>query len=93
MGPWDALLHLVNFFLPALVVGWAAALAAKLLWRPALKGARLARMAHYASAAGAGVLVAGLVLFGHDGKMATYAAMCLATALALWWAGFGPGRR
>ena len=29
------------------------------------------------------VLLAGLVVFGHDGKMATYAAMVLAAALAL----------
>ena len=30
-----------------------------------------------------GVLGAGLVLFGHDGKMATYAAMVVGAALAL----------
>ena len=36
--------------------------------------------------------VAGLVLFGRDGKMATYAGMVCACALTLWWRGFGPGR-
>jgi hypothetical protein len=32
------------------------------------------------------------VVFGRDGRMATYAGMVLATAGALWWWGFGPGR-
>jgi hypothetical protein len=32
-------------------------------------------------------------VFGRDGMMATYGAMVLASALALLWAGFGPGRR
>ena len=30
------------------------------------------------------VLCAGLVLFGHDGKMLTYAAMLLAASVTLW---------
>jgi hypothetical protein len=38
--------------------------------------------------AGAVALVAGLVAFGNDGKMATYAMLVVATALALWWVGF-----
>ena len=39
------------------------------------------------------VLLAGLVITGRYGRMATYAGMVLASAAALWWAGFGPGRR
>jgi hypothetical protein len=40
--------------------------------------------------AGAGVLslVAGLLVFGRDGKMATYAVLVVTSALALWWVGF-----
>ena len=34
------------------------------------------------------VAVAGLMVFEHDGKMATYAGMAVASALALWWMGF-----
>jgi hypothetical protein len=36
------------------------------------------------------VLAAGLVLFGNDGKMATYAAMVLASAVCQWvlWRGW-----
>ncbi|MEO7954372.1 MAG: hypothetical protein ABIR35_09835 [Polaromonas sp.] len=33
---------------------------------------------------GAAALAAGLVLFGHDGKMLTYLALVLATALSQW---------
>ena len=93
MGPSDALIHLVNFALPALGVGWIAAVLSKLLWRAQLKGVALRRLGLWASAAGLAALVAGLVVFGHDGKMATYGAMVFAVAFALLWAGWGPGRR
>jgi len=32
--------------------------------------------------------VGGLVVFGRDGRMATYGLLVAATALALWWRGF-----
>jgi len=34
-----------------------------------------------------GVPVVGLVVFERDGKMATYLALVLATAVVLWWRG------
>jgi hypothetical protein len=89
MGPWDALIHLANFFLPAIGVGGIAALLAKLLWHGQLKGVPVLRLAGWAALAGAAVLVAGLLVFGRDGKMATYGAMVVAAALALLWAGWG----
>ncbi|MEW6703825.1 MAG: hypothetical protein AB1430_03130 [Pseudomonadota bacterium] len=89
MSPWDALIHLANFFLPAVGVGVLAALMSKLLWRGQLKGVAFARLAGWAAAAGAAVLLAGLVVFGRDGKMLTYGAMVVASALALLWAGWG----
>lgn len=89
MGPIDGLIHLANFLLPALGVGAWGALLAKLLWRRELKGVSWLRLAGWATGAGAIVLMAGLVYFGHDGKMATYGAMVLASALALSWAGWG----
>lgn len=92
MGPIDGLWHLLNFFAPALFVGSSAAAAAKLLWRRELAAVGWRRLATWGSGAGALVLVAGLVGFGRDGKMATYAAMVLATAAALWWAGFARRR-
>jgi hypothetical protein len=50
------------------------------------------RLAGPACAASAAVVLAGLVLFGRDGRMAMYAAMVVVCALTLWWRGFGPGR-
>jgi hypothetical protein len=93
MGPQDFLNHLVNLVVPALALGGVAAGLAKLAWRAELSARPWWRLA--ASAAGANVLVtvAGLAWSGHDGRMATYLAMVLATALTLWWRGFAPGRR
>lgn len=93
MGPIDALNHLLAFFLPAVALGGISAALAKLTWRKALHAVRWSRLALWSGAACAIVSVAGLVVFGRDGMMATYGAMVLASALALLWAGFGPGRR
>jgi hypothetical protein len=93
LGPIDAVWHLLNFFAPAVGVGLIAAGLAKLLWRRELKAASWRRLALWASGGCALVLVAGLVVFGHDGKMATYAAMVAACGLMLWLVGFGPLRR
>ena len=93
MSPLGAIWHLLNFFAPALGVGLLAPSFAKLLWRRELKGVSWKRLTIWATLCCAGVLVAGLVVFGHDGKMATYAAMVGACALTVWWVGFGPMRR
>ncbi len=88
MGAIDAFWHLLNFFAPAVGVGLIASGLAKLLWRRDLHAAPWARLALWAGAACALVLVAGLVVFGRDGKMATYAAMVTACGLAIWVVGF-----
>ena len=92
MGPLDALWHLTNLFVPALALGALAAALAKLSWRRALAGVSWRQLAGPACATCAVVTLAGLLLFGRDGKMATYGAMVLACAVTLWWRGFGPGR-
>ena len=93
MGPFDALWHVLNLPAPALGLGVMAASPSTLLWRRALAAVRLRRLAAWACGAALLALLAGLVLSGHDGRMATYAAMVLASTMALWWVGFGPGRR
>lgn len=93
MGTIDAFWHLLNFFGPALGLGLITPLFAKLLWRRALKSVAWVRLALWATLACAAVAVAGLVVFGHDGKMATYAAMVVVCALTLWWAGFAAKSR
>jgi len=88
MGPLDALWHLLNLLLPAVGLGVIAAGLSKLMWRAALRGVAWKRLAIWASGGAGLALLGGLVLTGRDGRMATYAAMVLASAGALWWAGF-----
>lgn len=84
----DAVWHLLNFVAPAIGVALFAASLAKVAWRRELAAVSWRRMVLWAALAGVVVLIAGLVLFGRDGKMATYAALVVASALALWWVGF-----
>jgi formate-dependent nitrite reductase membrane component NrfD len=88
MGPLDALWHVLNFLAPALGLAVLSASAAKLLWRRDLAGVAWLRLALWVALAGMAVLIGGLAVFGRDGKMATYAALVVATAAALWIAGF-----
>ena len=88
MGPLDAIWHVLNFFAPALGLAVLSASAAKLVWRRDLAGVAWLRLALWAALAGMAVLIGGLVVFGRDGKMATYAALVVASAIALWIAGF-----
>jgi hypothetical protein len=88
MGPIDFLLHLANLFAVSLLFGGMAAGGAKLIWRQALAGMAWWRLAAWVAGAGAVVTVAGLVVFGRDGRMATYALMVPAGAAAVAWAGF-----
>lgn len=93
MEPLAAFWHLSNFLAPGIAVGLLASAGAKLLWRRELAAVRWRRMALWSCSACVAVLVGGLLLFGRDGKMATYAAMVLACALALMASGFiGRGR-
>ena len=89
MGPLDLINHLLNFFFPALGLGALAAAGAKLIWRRELASTKWAHLARDCSLAGAAMLVLGLWLWGRDGRMVTYGAMVLATAVVLWWRAFG----
>lgn len=89
MGFLDALWHLLNFFAPALGLAAIATVLSKLLWWRQLRGVAWARLLGWSAAAATAALLGGLLVLGADGRVATYAAMVLATALALAWAGFG----
>lgn len=93
MGPLDALNHLLNLFVPAVLLAGFAAAGAKVLWRRELAGVSWLRLAGPAAAVCAAVTLLGVIWSGRDGRMVTYGAMVLACALTLWWQGFGPGRR
>jgi hypothetical protein len=88
VGPLDALWHLLNLIAPAVGTAAIASALAKLLWRRDLRGASWPRLFGCSATAGIAALLAGLVVFGADGRMVTYAAMSVACALALWAAGF-----
>ena len=92
MGPLDALLHLLNLFVPAFALAALAALLAKAIWWRRLAPVTWLRLALPSALVCAATTVVGLVAFGHDGRMATYGAMIALCALTLWWRGFGPGR-
>lgn len=88
MGIFDALNHLFNFVLPAIGVSLMLALLLRLpvfnrlvtrIERPWHKPVRRNILV------GIVVLVAGLVVFGNDGKMATYGALVAAIAVSQWW--------
>jgi hypothetical protein len=93
MSPIDALWHLLNLLAPGIALGGIASAGAKLLWRRELAGVAWMRLAGWAGAASLAASLGGLAITGRDGRMANYAAMVVACALALWWAGFGPRRR
>ena len=88
MGPLDALWHLLNLLAPTLGIGLLASSMAKMLWRRRLERVGWGRLVAWTSGAALVALIAGLLVFGRDGNGATYAAMVLGSALALWWAGF-----
>ncbi len=88
MGPLDAVWHLLNLVGPALGLGLIAPLLAKALWRQELRAVPLRRLMVWVTLASGAVLLAGLAGFGRDGRMATYGGMLVASAAALWWAGF-----
>lgn len=81
--------HLLNFMLPAAAV----ALLLMALGRPLAgflggkgkSGRGWWRQAATLFAVNLAVLVAGLAVFGHDGKMLTYAALVLGAAGCRWW--------
>ena len=80
--------HILNFIAPAAVVALLLVLAARLLKRFLVSNRSFSRSIWAQLATifivNVCVLVAGLVFFGNDGKMATYAAMVLAAALCQW---------
>lgn len=87
MGFFNALNHLLNFFLPALTMALLVPTLARLVWRAELKGKAWRGQVKWSALANAGVLIVGLVLTGQDGAVVTYAGLVLASALVVWWTG------
>ncbi|MGO4393039.1 hypothetical protein AB4Z46_16945 [Variovorax sp. M-6] len=84
MAPLDLFNHLLNFVAPAFAVGLLCALLGRISMRKSAKAPAWWVVAAINFIVGVGVLSAGLVIFGRDGKMATYAALVLACATSQW---------
>ncbi len=79
-----ALDHLLNFLAPAAGVALLLVAGTRVLMRKRPPALSWRAQAAILFAVGAAVLVAGLVLFGRDGKMLTYGALVLACASSQW---------
>ncbi len=86
MNLFGLLDHLLNFVAPALVVGLLVAALAPLLTKKARSHHTWLTQGAINALAGLLALLAGLLVFGRDGKMATYAAMVLVCASSQWFA-------
>jgi hypothetical protein len=89
VGPIDAFWHLLNFLAPAIGVGVLTPLLAKIVWWRGLQGAGWRRLMGLCTAVSALTWVVALVVFGRDGRMASYGALVGANAVSMWWFGFG----
>ena len=78
----SALNHIINFFLPAVAVAGGVALVGPYLGaeEPVVRSRWGQFAVHFVVCATA--LLIGLVMFGRDGKMATYLGMCASCALS-----------
>lgn len=84
MGPLDILNHLLNFVAPAAALALLLTLAGGWIG-PQGRSAMVAwRRFAILFAVGVAVMAAGLVLWGRDGKMLTYAALVLGCASTQW---------
>jgi hypothetical protein len=89
LGPLEFADHLLSFIAPALAAALLVTLAARMFLPRGPQA--LGWWARFALnfAAGLAALAAGLWYFGHDGKMASYAALVLAVATSQWLTGRG----
>ena len=84
MSPLDFLNHLLNFIAPAFFVALLLALLARWLVGTGGKAVGLGRQLLLNTGAGVLVLVAGLVVWGRDGRIGTYAALVLVCGTVQW---------
>jgi hypothetical protein len=85
MSALDLLIHLLNFAAPAFYVALLLALLFRLAMHGRSAAVRLWVQVAVTFAAGLAVLVAGLLYFGHDGRIATYAALVVVCGTTQWW--------
>ncbi len=79
--------HVLNFLLPAVAMALLVPSMARLVWRKPLSGVAWSRQVLGVALVNVGVLLLGLLAFGRDGAMWTYAGLVLASAVTVWWTG------
>ena len=84
MGPFDLLIHLLNFAAPALGVAIGVSLFSLLRMKNRAPGLSIYAQAAINFLVCLTALGAGLWFFGRDGVMATYGAMLLCVATSQW---------
>ena len=84
MGPIELTLHVLNFAAPAAWVAALTVLATRVLMPKQARVRVWWTQLAIVFIAGMAVLGAGLLVFGRDGKMLTYAALVLGVATAQW---------
>ena len=84
MGPWDAFNHLLNFAAPAAAMALLLALSGRFLGSKTPVALSWWARAAMVFVVGVAMLAAGLLVWGRDGKMLTYAALVLACATCQW---------
>lgn len=89
MGPLELLNHLLNFLAPAVAVGILLALAGRFFGKKMPAAPGFIAQAAINCVAGALALGVGLVVFGRDGKVASYGLMLAAVATSQWLASRG----
>jgi len=84
MGFLTATNHVLNFLAPALWLAVLLPVLARCVMGKRVVARTLSGQIALHFVVGCGVLLAGLVLFGRDGKMLTYLALVLALASTQW---------
>jgi hypothetical protein len=82
MSPLALSLHLLNFIAPAVFMALVLPWVGRLVFRKAAFRHNWWTQSAIIFGVAASVLIAGLLWFGHDGKMATYAALVGLPAVA-----------
>ena len=82
MSLLQLVIHLIGFISPALAMALCMPVAGRWVMGPG--GAKWLRRVVLHTLVGVAVLMAGLVLQGHDGRMATYGALVLVAASLEW---------
>ncbi len=77
--------HVINFLAPALWLALLLPLLARVFMKKRPAAHTMSAQVAINFAVGCGVLIAGLVLFGRDGKMLTYLGLVVMAASTQWW--------